>query len=371
MKSNFENGNEVRLIDIVRILWKWKNVIFIGVALFGLTAGIGSYISWKKKPQFYITTTMVKPGIMTIDEQGKEQYIDSLDNMKLYIEGELKHKVFSELEDTETAPIAVSEKLNIKIQRQSQLIEVSCISLNAERSSVIINQLLKQLEKKYLTIHQSVQEKLLAEQRDQIEEQQNIVDDIALNNIKLGNEHSIILSRIKQVQLQIKELNVIMDKLKRIDNLVPEKIKTNDINSTLLYLHIRQQNSDYENQYRKELYVLLKEKEDIAYRLKKGERSIVLMQQKISNMQQSELEPLNYTNLNGEAETLAGKKIQKVKLYENTINIIKQPKTEPIERKNTIPIIITLSIIVGFIIFSVAVFFIEYIRQYRKDSNSS
>ncbi len=85
--------DEIELMDYLLVIWKWKYIILAGTLAFGLLAAIISFIIWKQQPKMYRTNILLKPGILKIDETGKEVFIDTPENIKALIKSDLKYKV--------------------------------------------------------------------------------------------------------------------------------------------------------------------------------------------------------------------------------------------------------------------------------------
>jgi hypothetical protein len=78
--------DEIELIDILRVLWKWKYLIIGGTIVFALAAAIISFTL----PKIYSVDTIIEPGLLTIVNEGGGQdrriYIDSPQNIKALID---------------------------------------------------------------------------------------------------------------------------------------------------------------------------------------------------------------------------------------------------------------------------------------------
>ena len=78
--------DEIDLIDLLRVIWKWKYLIFGGAIVCALVAAIISFIL----PKIYSVDTIIEPGILGIVSEGGDQghrvYIDSPQNIKALID---------------------------------------------------------------------------------------------------------------------------------------------------------------------------------------------------------------------------------------------------------------------------------------------
>jgi len=76
--------DEIELMDYLLVIWKWKYFILSGTLVCGLIAAIISL----KMDKVYSINMVLRPGILSIGEEGKNVYIDSPHNIKALIESE-------------------------------------------------------------------------------------------------------------------------------------------------------------------------------------------------------------------------------------------------------------------------------------------
>ena len=74
--------DEIELIDLLKVLWKWKYLIIAGTLAFGVLAAVIS----TNMSKIYEVKMVVAPGLLKIDDNGKRLYIDSIKNIKTMIE---------------------------------------------------------------------------------------------------------------------------------------------------------------------------------------------------------------------------------------------------------------------------------------------
>ena len=70
--------DEIELIDILRVIWKWKYFILAGTLLCALIAAIISFNMTK----IYSIDMVLRPGILSVGPEGKNVYIDSPQSIK-------------------------------------------------------------------------------------------------------------------------------------------------------------------------------------------------------------------------------------------------------------------------------------------------
>ena len=82
-------GDEIEIIDLLRVIWKWKYLIIGGTVACALAAVM---ISFYMQP-IYQVSMVLKSGIYKVGVDGKPVYFTSVIEFKNLIEGELIFKV--------------------------------------------------------------------------------------------------------------------------------------------------------------------------------------------------------------------------------------------------------------------------------------
>ncbi len=104
--------DEIELMDLLKVLWKWKYLIIAGVFLCAAAAAVVSLNMTK----VYGITTILQPGMLKVTEDGKTVYIDSPENIKTVIEtGALNDHILKGVQfpDKEEAPKSIEFKVTI------------------------------------------------------------------------------------------------------------------------------------------------------------------------------------------------------------------------------------------------------------------
>lgn len=76
--------NTLELIDLLRVLWKWKWFIIIFTLACCTVAGIVSF----SMPKIYEVSMVVEPGVFDVGTDGKFIYLDSPSNIKSKIDSQ-------------------------------------------------------------------------------------------------------------------------------------------------------------------------------------------------------------------------------------------------------------------------------------------
>ena len=81
--------DEIELIDLLKVIWKWKYLIIGGTVVCALAAVI---ISISMQP-IYQVSMVLKSGVYKVGDDGNPVYLDSAEEFKTLIDGELIYKL--------------------------------------------------------------------------------------------------------------------------------------------------------------------------------------------------------------------------------------------------------------------------------------
>ena len=146
VKSQTDNPeDEIELIDILRIIWRWKYLIIIGTGVCALVAVI---ISFNIQPIYQISM-MLKSGLNTVGPKKGSVYLDSTENFKTIIEKELLRKVVAHSKNRKKGGVVSSKAFIINADNYKNTLEILCNSTDREQGIEILNFLLNLLIEKY------------------------------------------------------------------------------------------------------------------------------------------------------------------------------------------------------------------------------
>ena len=143
-REQFED--EIELMDYLRVIWKWKYLIVAGTLICAVAAGVISF----SMPKVYRIDMVVRPGVLSIQPDGKHTYIDSPENIKATIEAEIfDSKILGNTGEYNSAGLL--ELLNLKsdIPENSNAVRVSCQTSNVELGLTGLNQMRELLLEKH------------------------------------------------------------------------------------------------------------------------------------------------------------------------------------------------------------------------------
>ena len=303
-----EEDDTIELIDLLRVVWKWKWFIIILTIACAIAAGVISL----KMPKIYEVSMVIEPGVINVDKNGKPIFLDSPLNIKSKIDSHVYNsQIYKRLN-------ADPKKLNLGFKT------VQIKNSNTLKIRLEVEDVNKGIQSLRALFHE-----LLEEYQHYIDSRKSEIDEkIALNNGKLDvsaseknyfeKETAIIKANTDRI---IEERNML---LKRGgDN--PDKL------SLLIYTNIVQQNMVHYNNLHRQLDILMT---------------------KIETMK-------------SEMETLKIKK----QLIEN-IKLIQQPQSSiyPIKPKKKLNVM--LAFVIGLFVSIFLAFFMEYIQKMKVHPNS-
>ena len=234
--------DEIELIDLLKVIWKWKYLIIGGTAVCALVAVI---INLNMQPIFQVSMVL-KPGIYKVGVDGKPVYLDSVVDFKTLIEGELLFKVLDHSKNRNKRGASSSGEYKIAADTNTNTLSILYESTDKEEGIENLNYLSNMLNERY-------------ENR--------------LKYLQDNTEHEIMSAK-RQLEFSIDEEKFITSKLsdiqKRIDNYTEEIGQINDSseskakthNTLLDYASIVGKISDLKQKHAQvDLQIALKKKE--------------------------------------------------------------------------------------------------------------
>jgi len=228
--------DEIELIDILRVIWKWKYLILAGTVVCGVIAAIISL----NMAKIYSIDMVLRPGILSVGEEGKNVYIDSPQNIKALIEsGIFDDDILDYLKNNNADNIPEELRFKVAIPKQSDTIKVQYETSDIKQGIDLQNHLSKLLLKSKA---ESIKKTILSYKRN-------------VKNIE---------KRIKELTSEIELIkNNTTDLIKERNKLLSNSPKENNVLSALLYSNTIQQNLKLSNNYQNEIneYKIKKEEE--------------------------------------------------------------------------------------------------------------
>ncbi len=97
----------------------------------------------------YLTSIVLKPEVLKIDETGNEVFIYSPEKIKVLIENHLKYKMLDDIKSPKRTKLSNSIEFQIDILKDSNKLNVSLKSASLEDGTTKLNYLIKALSDEF------------------------------------------------------------------------------------------------------------------------------------------------------------------------------------------------------------------------------
>jgi LPS O-antigen subunit length determinant protein (WzzB/FepE family) len=392
--------DEIELIDLLRVIWKWKYLIIGGTIVCALAAAIISFAM----PKTYSIDMIIEPGILNIISDGGEAkriYIDSPQNIKALIDvGSFENQIIKLLgKVSKNNDFPKTIKFKTSIPKESNALKVSYETYNIEQGLLILTYLNKLLSEKYSqlityykkdlyskimqkeTTLSKISAKILKVKND-ISTAQSKTDTVVkqktnkIATIKSGveakkNQIRNSQKRIKDVQLEIvritKNTDFLIEERNRL--LASEKRETN-ILSSVIYINTIQQNIAYSNNLKNEINngnnQIIRDQADIE-RLENEVSDLDVQKENLIKQTKYQISTLK-SQIN-DLESQRKYTSEEIKILEfqkdnvQNIQILKPPASYPDPIKPKKKLIVILATFIGIFMMLFLSFFLEYISK--------
>jgi len=322
--------DEIELIDILRVLWKWKYLVLVGTVICGLIAAIISF----NMNKIYSIDMVLRSGILNVGKQGKNVYIDSPQNIKALIDsGTFNNDILNYLNEI---------KMDKAIPKQSDTIKVQYETADIKQGIIIQDRLNKLLLETYTKLvryfknEYDMKLSLLKSETDYIK--------AAIKSYKRKVKN--IEKRIDELSSEIELIkNNTTNLIRERDKLLSKNPKENNILSALLYSNTIQQNLQLSNRYQDEINNYKQKKENELQKIEKSENEIA---KKLNEMKNLQFQKDN---------------IQNIQILQPAIS-----SPYPIKPKTKLNVI--LALVAGLFLMLFLSFFLEYLSKHKKMSDS-
>lgn len=328
-----DSRDEIELVEILRVIWKWKYLILVGTLVFGLAAGVIS----SNKPKVYRINMVLKPGVVRIDRFGRRMYVESSTNMKALLEAgtfnkEIRAYLNTLKEKNRPGPL----QFRVTAPKQSNILKISYETQYVDTGIQILNHIPTLLQKEYAKEIRHFEK----EYEDKIQLKKESLAD-------LESKRRITQSSIILFEKRLEELTSSIQNIKNNTNrLLQEKERYNaDNNETsveidLSYSNTIRQNLHLMNTYKNQFARGLANKESTKLQLKRIEERIRFFSMEIANL-------------------------SKEKSNIQYIQILQAPTSSARPVKPKTKVAIMLAFVVGLFMMLFLAFFLEYVFKYK------
>jgi len=296
-----EEEDTIELIDLLRVVWKWKWFI-IGFSLAcAVAAGIISF----SIPDIYEVSVIIEPAVIDINSSGKPVYLDSPSNIESKIDSQAyNRRIFERLHED---PRELHLEFKTTLPKDSNTLKISLEAEDTNKGIQALSILFQEIVKEY---------------QHYIDSRKSELDEaIAMNKRQLD----VSAAGKKHLEKEIDTVKTITDSIIEERNMLLQKGVSNpDKLSLLVYTNVIQQNIVHSNALTTQLAGLMAKIETIKSKI----------------------------------ETL---KIKKDAIVNIRFIQKPQPSIYPIKPKNKLNI--TLAFVVGLFVSVFLAFFIEYLQK--------
>ena len=326
---------KIELIEVLRVIWKWKYLILIGTVAFALTMGIYS-LSMAK---IYSIEMVLKPGILKIGSAGEIIYIDTPDNIKALIDsGTFNTKIVRYLMEKIIINEPTTLRIKVILPENSNTIKVSYESEDIELGTAILDQLRQSLLNEYSNLVQYYDKEL--------------EKDLRLKNAAIENNKNFKLSyeiNVSKIEKRIQELKSEIESLqtstayltKERDKFLSTFGDEDNILTALLYSNTIQQNLGLSNSFKSEVNTYELQKERELQKISELENRIQALLTEIANLEFKKAH------------------IQNIQILQPPISSV-----DPVKPK--IKLNIMIAVVVGFLLMFILAFFFEYLLKHTR-----
>ena len=116
------NEDEIELMDLLLVLWKWKYLILIGTLVCAVAAAVISL----QMDKVYSIQTVLQPGRLKVTEDGKTIFISSANTIKAIIEaGTFDDRILSKVKTANSDDLPKTLEFSVNIPSNSNALDIS------------------------------------------------------------------------------------------------------------------------------------------------------------------------------------------------------------------------------------------------------
>jgi len=325
--------DEIKLMDCLKVIWKWKKLIIFGTIVIVIAAGVISFLM----PKVYRIQMILEPGIIKVSEDGQNIYAESQENIKALIEtGAFDRDILNSLKDTNKNHIPKFLHYKVSVPIGSNAITISYQAPDIKLGVDILTKLSELLQNRHSQLGIRYKNELMIEIQAKKTEVSNLVAEKEASKQMIKNMDKRISGLVSEIS----------DMKKNTESLIKERnqcvLKGNnkqDILSIILYTNILQQDLTFTSILNNDLEQLV---------LKRDEEKVYVenLKYKIARLEQ-EIKYLDYR-----------------KTHIQNIQTIQPPTSSPVPIKPKKNLIVVLGTVFGLSLMLFLAFFLEYIQRH-------
>jgi uncharacterized protein involved in exopolysaccharide biosynthesis len=174
--------DEIKLMDCLKVIWKWKKLIILGTIVIVIAAGVISFLM----PKVYRIQMVLEPGIIKVSEDGQNIYAESQENIKALIEtGAFDRDILNSLKDTNKNHIPKFLHYKVSVPIGSNAITISYQAPDIKLGVDILKKLSELLQNRHSQLGIRYKNELMIEIQAKKTEVSNLVAEKEASNQKL------------------------------------------------------------------------------------------------------------------------------------------------------------------------------------------
>jgi capsular polysaccharide biosynthesis protein len=326
--------DEIKLMDCLKIIWKWKKLIILGTIAIVIATGVIGFLM----PKVYSIQMVLEPGIIKVSEDGQNIYAESQDNIKALIEtGAFDRDILKSLKVPNRGHIPKLLHYKVTVPPQSNAIMISYQAADIKLGVDILKKLSELLQNRHSQLEIHYKNELMIEIQAKKTEASNLVAEKEASEqmiMNIDKRISGLVSEISDMKKNTKSL------IKERNQFVLKGNNKQDVLSIVLYTNILQQGLAFTNVLSNDLGQLVLKKDEEKLSVVKLKNKIAILEQKIKN--------LDYR-----------------KMHIQNIQIIQPPTSSSVPINPKKNLIVVLGTVFGLSLMLFLAFFLEYIQRHR------
>jgi len=318
-------------------MWKWKWLVIAGTIMCAVVGGGLGFLM----PKIYSIDTILQPGVLKIQDEGKNIYIDSTENISsLITSGAFNNFILRSIEKSNIEDHLKFLKFKLNVPRKSNTLKISYETSNTKLGVDILthmNKLLLERYSKRVSYYKKEKNNEIGLKSTEI---------VGIEAQKRSYEQNIknLQKRVDELQAEMKLINRNTSLLaKEKEKFLLDRGDENNILSALLYSNTIQQNLALANTYNSLTSDYATEIEENKLQLENAKVKIKTLLKKIDII---EFQKENIQN----------------------IQILQPPISSPYPVRPRKILIITLTSVIGLFGMLFIVFLVEYVKNAPKSS---
>ena len=326
--------DEIKLMDCLKVIWKWKKLIILGTTVIVIVAGVISFLM----PKVYSIQMVLEPGIIKVSEDGQNIYAESQENIKALIEtGAFDRDILNSLKDTNKGHIPKFLHYKVSVPIGSNAITISYQAPDIKLGVDILKKLSEHLQNRHSQLGIRYKNELMIEIQTKKTEVSNLVAEKEASKQMIKNMDKRISGLVSEISDMKKNTESL---IKETNQCVLRGNNKQDILSIILYTNILQQDLTFTSILNNDLEQLVSKRDEKMVSVENLKNQITILEQEIKN--------LDYR-----------------KTHIQNIVIIQPPTSCPVPIKLKKNLIAVLGAVFGLFLMLFLAFFLEYIQRHR------